>query len=98
MPVSTSRLELYIYPRWGELKLRYVKNLLEYSHKCGRAARMISPPRLWPIKLSRLRHEAGQNDKMYCFTSLARRSPISMISPSVCSSLLVESKITASGC
>lgn len=60
-----------------------VKNLEEYSDRWGSDALMITPPKEWPMKLILLRQEEGQNEIMYCFTSVARRSPISMMSPSV---------------
>ena len=50
------------------------------------------------MKLILLMQEIGQKERMYCFTSVASLSPISIMSPSVWSSLLYESKMTASGC
>ena len=75
-----------------------VKNLGANSARWGKAARIIKPPMECPMKLILLMQEMGQNERMYCLTSVANRSPISMISPSVWSSLLCDSKITASGC
>ena len=65
-----------------------VKNFGANSAKCGKAARMIKPPMLCPIKLILLMHEIGQKERMYYLTSVASLSPISMMSPSVWSSLL----------
>ena len=65
-----------------------VKNLGANSAKCGNAARMIKPPMLWPMKLILLMQEMGQKERMYYLTSVDNRSPISIISPSVWSSLL----------
>ena len=75
-----------------------VKNLEEYSERWGREALMIMPPRECPIKLILDTVVAGQNYVMYCLTSVARRSPISKMSPSVCSSFDVELRTIASGC
>lgn len=98
MPASKSLFELYIYPMWGELKLTYVKNLSFSSpSKCGSAALIMRPPSEWPIKLTLERQFIGQKDWIYCFTSFARRSPISKISPSVSSSFAPEAKKRASG-
>ena len=97
-PPSTREDELYLEPMCGELRLMNVKNLLEYSDKCGSDARIIIPPREWPMKEIFETVLAGQNEMMYCLTSVARRSPISKMSPSVCSSLEVELRTMASGC
>ena len=75
-----------------------VKNLGANSAKWGKAARIIRPPIECPMKLILLMHEMGQKERMYYLTSVASRSPISMMSPSVWSSLLCESRMTASGC
>ena len=75
-----------------------VKNLVEYSERCGNAARMMIPPSECPMKLILDTVFAGQNEMIYCFTSVANLSPISIMSPSVWSSLEVELSITASGC
>ena len=56
------------------------------------------PPKEWPTKLILDKHETGQNDWIYYLTSLANRYPISIISPSVYSSLEELDKKIASGC
>jgi len=60
-----------MYPRCGELSDIYVKNLELYSAKCGKAALMIRPPMLCPIKeifeISMSLHAST----MYYFTSKA---------------------------
>ena len=98
IPASNNLLELYMYPRCGEPRLINVKNFGANSARWGKAARIIRPPIECPMKLILLMHEIGQKDSMYCLTSVASRSPISIMSPSVWSSLLCESKMTASGC
>jgi hypothetical protein len=58
---------------------------------------MISPPSECPIKLTRPRHDMGQNYEIYCLTSLASLSPMSKMSPSVRSSFTLEDRKIASG-
>jgi hypothetical protein len=50
------------------------------------------------MKLILARHEIGQKDYIYYLISFARRSPISKMSPSVCSSFELEQRKIASGC
>lgn len=81
----------------GEPIVRYVKNFDLYSCRLGKAALMISPPILCPMKLIRAMQTEGQKLKMYCLTSDASLWPISMMSPSVFSSFELESITTESG-
>lgn len=90
-------LELYMYPRWGLLNVMKLHIFFECSLRYGRADRLITPPRLWDMKLIFPRLFPGQYWLIWVFTSWANLTPISEMSPSVWSSLEEDIKNITSG-